>query len=315
MRRRVDAIVVLYFGDQWLDACLSGFTESEPENRIVLADNYGNERVESISVTRGFHRIPLPGPLGFAEANNHALIHIGLQAECVCFLNQDTISPPGWLGEAADFLEQHPTVGALTPLISTYDGAGWDLNFAACAAPLGVSCDRLADMRTRADFHEVPEIPAAAMLVRGELLGKIGAFDPIYGSYYEDYDLCHRIRAAGYKVGIWTGATVAHFSGSATRTPEAESRRQRQIVRNRIIFRVRTEPRGRLAQLSREVFIELPRQVARRVLRRPASKPLGVLFGGYWDAAKVGHRLVSARVDEAAFRRYLKELGWPLSQE
>jgi N-acetylglucosaminyl-diphospho-decaprenol L-rhamnosyltransferase len=312
----VDAIIVAYFGDPWLAECVK-FIHVQPEDgvRLLLGDNFGNTAVDTYRGGGFIEVIKLSGPLGFAEANNRMLIQEGLGTDFYCFLNQDTRCPAGWLSRVSEFLAYHPRIGAVTPLISTYDGRGWDPNFVDCARMVGNDWERQIGFDTDADFHEVPVIPAPAMVVRAEVLRKVGGFDPIYGSYYEDYDLCHRIRAAGYKVGIWTGATVAHFSGSATRTPEAEARRQRQIVRNRIIYRVRTEPRGRLPQLARELFVELPRQFARRVLGRPASKPLGVLLGGYWDAAKVGHRLVSARVDEAAFRRYLKALGWPLSQD
>lgn len=164
------------------------------------------------------------------------------------------------------------------------------------------------------DFYEVPVIPAPAMVVRTDVLKAVGGFDPIYGSYYEDYDLCYRIRQAGYRVGIWTGATIAHFSGSATNSPEAERRRQRQIVRNRIIYRVRTAGKRRLRQLGQEVLVELPRQLVRRLLGRPASKPFAVLFGGYWDVAKIICRLLSTSLDEHIWRAYLADIGWPTNE-
>ena len=307
----VDTIVIAYHGDQWLPACVASFVEArEPGVRLTIADNFGNETVAEFATSKGFDWIDLEGPLGFAEANNQAMVKLGLNAKLVCFLNQDTRSPIRWLTAANEFLERNPSIGALTPLISTYDGTSWDPNFLDCLRPLGIEIGEIAGHRLDKEFLELPVIPAPAMVVRTAALREVGGFDPVFGSYYEDYDLCHRIRAAGYSVGVWTGATIAHFSGSATNSPKAEARRQRLIVRNRIIYRVRPEPRGRLSQLGTEVFIQLPRQLVRRLLRRPASKPANVVLGGYWDAAKVGHRLISDRTDKAAFGRYLAQIGW-----
>jgi GT2 family glycosyltransferase len=279
--------------------------------RVVVADNYGNTIVPSLADGRDVVSVSLPGPLGFAEANNRTLVKIGFDARYICFLNQDTRSPEGWLTEAARFLDEHPDIGAITPLISTYDGNGWDPNFVACTTPLPTFWEEIRQGGGPSDFYAVPVIPAPAMVVRTALLKRVGGFDPIYGSYYEDYDLCHRICAAGYRVGIWTGATIAHYSGSATTTPQAERRRQRQIVRNRLIYRVRCAGNRRRRQLGREWLIELPRQLLRRLLRRAASKPVSVLLASHFDTVKVIGRLVSSKQDQHLWDRYLAELGWP----
>jgi GT2 family glycosyltransferase len=308
----VDAVVIAFHGDPWLEACVA-FAKAAPQEgvRVVIADNYGNSIVPSLANGREIVSVDLPGPLGFAEANNQTMVKLGFQSSFVCFLNQDTKSPPGWLTKAARFLDSHPEVGAATPLIATYDGTAWDPNFIACTRPLPTFFQELARPVGPSEFYEVPLIPAPAMLVRTSVLKKVGPFDPIYGSYYEDYDLCRRIRDAGYKVGIWTGATIAHYSGSATTTTEAERRRQRQIVRNRIIFRVRSAGRRRIRQLLREALLEFPRQLGRNMLRRPASKPVGVLLGGGVAAASELPRLISSRYDEWRWRRYLHATGWP----
>jgi GT2 family glycosyltransferase len=306
-------VVVAFQGDPWLPSCVAFIKENrEQAVRVVIGDNYGNTIVPSLADGRDVVSVALPGPLGFAEANNRTLVQIGFDARYICFLNQDTRSPPGWLTKAARFLDEHPDIGAITPLISTYDGDGWDPNFVACTKPLPEFFEELERVGGPGEFYGVPVIPAPAMLVRTAVLKKVGGFDPIYGSYYEDFDLCHRIREAGYRLGIWTGATVAHYSGSAATTPDAERRRQRQIVRNRIIFRVRNAGKRRVRQLGREWLWELPRQLGRRLLDRPASKSIGVLLGGYWDAAHLSRRLVSAKHDSHVWCAYLAAIGWPI---
>jgi GT2 family glycosyltransferase len=308
----VTAVVVAFHGDRWLKRCVE-FLQSEEGERVklVIGDNYGNERISEVVDGRTVFSVRLPGPLGFAEANNLTLTKIRLDAPFICFLNQDTKSPRGWLSRAADFLDQHQEVGAITPLISTYEEDAWDPSFLACTRSHPTFSEDVNGIGTVARFVEVAAIPAPAMVVRTAVLKQVGGFDPIYGSYYEDYDLCHRIRTAGFRVGIWTGATIAHYSGSASGTAVAEQRRQRLIVRNRIIYRVRTAPRGRARQLAVEVFRELPRQLARRILGRAAAKPIRTLLGGYSDALRLLPRLMAIQRDERARKEYFEKIGWP----
>ena len=82
-------------------------------------------------------------------------------------------------------------------------------------------------------------------------------------------------------------------------------------ARNRLIYRVRTAPDGRGRQLVWEFFLELPRQFVRRLLGRPAAKPIRTLVGGYSDAIRVLPRLVSAEYDRRRWREYLESLDWP----
>lgn len=316
MPSRIDIVVVVvaYHADPWLKPCLAFLRGTvEKDVRVVVGDNYGNTVVRSFVDGKRIVSVALPGPLGFAEANNRTLVDADcFDAPFVCFLNQDTKSPVGWLTRAARFLQEQEDIGAITPLISNYEGDAWDPSFLACTNTLRSFLEDIKSIRTAPRFFEVPVIPASAMVVSTSVLRKVGGFDPIYGSYYEDYDLCRRIRCAGYRVGIWTGATIAHFSGSATASPRAERLRQRLIVRNRIIYRVRTAPEGRGRQLVIALLRELPRQLARGLLGRPAAKPVRTLIGGYGDALRLLPRLLSAQRDEQIRREYFEAIGWPL---
>ena len=307
----IDALVIAYHGDQWLPACVE-FVQAgqDPDARLVIADNHGNQTVGTLVDGGNIVALDLPGPLGFADANNRALVALGFRTHLVCFLNQDTRSSPGWLQRAVHLFERYPSLGAVTPLMTTYDGRHWDPNFLDCAQAVPTVLEQLARPEEPEELYDVPVVTAAAMVVRTQVLREVGGFDPLYGSYYEDYDLCQRIRAAGYRIAIWTGARVAHYSGSGTQDAQAQQRRQRQLVRNRLIYGVRTAPQGRIISLGRELFVELPRQLARRLLGRPAAKRVGSLLSAYGEALRLLPRLISDERDERLRREALKQLGW-----
>jgi GT2 family glycosyltransferase len=259
-----------------------------------------------------------PRPMGFAEVNNFALRHIEFDTEAVCFLNQDTVTRQAWLHACLDCLEADATLGAVMPLIENYDGTGWDEAFLTCAKAspglyaalqqgVGACVEHLPP------FIAVPEITAAAMVVRTEALVKAGPFDPIYGSYYEDYDLCRRISAVGYKVGICTRGRVGHYGGSVTTDQRAYLRRARWIARNRVIYAARWKWGNRPWGLVRYFAVELPRNLARSALGR-SNIPLRAFLHAQLDLLRQAPRLASARRDQRQWHNYLKNLGWPESQ-
>lgn len=310
---KISVIIVAFYGDQWLRPCLE-FSRAETDDslQILIGDNYGNSNVSSLCDNTRIKAYKLPGPLRFAEANNLLLLKTCFSSDYVCFLNQDTKSPPSWIRNASDFMNHHPKIGAITPLISNYTCDSWDPDFRSNFADMPnfgsvESCNLPI-------FIEVPRITAAAMVVRTSLLLEVGGFDPIFGSYYEDYDLCRRIRAAGYKVGIWSGAMVPHFSGSATLTDAQDRQRQRLIVRNKIIHRLRESKRMRFFQLISEIFSDLPRQLVRALLKRPAAKDVFILLGGYWDALQIGRRLILSDYDQKLAKNYFEQIGWPCTK-
>ncbi|MCR4411028.1 MAG: glycosyltransferase [Thermoguttaceae bacterium] len=330
-------ILVAYHGDAWVPACVASLRESlERPVRLVLVDNAGNTCIESLDLA-GFDATVLrcERPLGFAKANNFALRHVDFDTEAVCFLNQDTLSAPGWLDACLDCLGKHPELGAVTPLVTTYDWQGWDQAFLECArrsedfrrdfgerppsppAPLperergGMpSPPAPLPSRERGEYYEVPVVTAAAMVVRTEALLKAGPFDPIFGSYYEDYDLCRRIRQSGYRVAVCAHGRIAHFAGSVTTDAAAFRRRARSIARNRVIYAARwTWPR-RISGLARYVLAELPRNLARSALGR-SQTPLGAFLLAQGDLVRLGPRLASAACDRQAWNNYLAAIHWP----
>ena len=153
--------------------------------------------------------------------------------------------------------------------------------------------------------------PAPALFVRTDVLRAIGPFDPVFGSYYEDYDLCLRVRNAGYKIAFCQSGFIRHFSGSTTTTRERELKRMRQIIRNRVIYRLRASNTSRPLMTMRFFFNDLPRRLIRGLFNTPSSQPPTVTIKAYVDLLGILGRLISRQKDEASWQSYLEELGWP----
>jgi GT2 family glycosyltransferase len=64
---------------------------------------------------------------------------------------------------------------------------------------------------------EVDWVSGACMLARRDALSAVNGFDERYFLYWEDADLCRRLRARGYRVRYVPGATAIHHVGHSSR--------------------------------------------------------------------------------------------------
>jgi len=60
-------------------------------------------------------------------------------------------------------------------------------------------------------------VSGAALLTSRSLFRRLGGFDESIFLYSEDADLCWRVRAAGYEIHYFPGATVVHLEGQSSR--------------------------------------------------------------------------------------------------
>jgi N-acetylglucosaminyl-diphospho-decaprenol L-rhamnosyltransferase len=81
------------------------------------------------------------------------------------------------------------------------------------------------DEATRIDARSivVDWVSGACMLVRRDSFESVGGFDERYFLYWEDADLCRRLRARGYHIRYVPGADVVHRVGQSSRTARADS--------------------------------------------------------------------------------------------
>lgn len=69
----------------------------------------------------------------------------------------------------------------------------------------------------RKSSREVGQVSGAFMLVRKAIVDELGGFDENFVFYYEDTDLCRRIRDAGWKIWYEAGCKILHHHGSTIR--------------------------------------------------------------------------------------------------
>ncbi len=162
--------------------------------------------------------------LGFAGNCNEGAKHAHGDVLLLC--NQDIQAAPGWSnGWDAALLAAFadPQVGAVGARLLFPDGsvqsAGGIID--ALKQPyhrcLGYSNPHMPEVSTPAD---VTWATGAALAIRADLFRQLGGFDTAYArGYWEDVDLCMRVREAGYRVFYEPRCTLFHSVGSTGGSP------------------------------------------------------------------------------------------------
>ena len=311
----VAIIIVAYEGDAWIPDCIESLKASTQINALVLLiDNKDNTNLISGEIgSLTIRCFKTPHPMGFADANNFALMKVPSSVPNICFLNQDTLSQKKWLEEGLNSLHQNPQLGAISPMLKNYQGTDWDKEFQFLLKNQPdfkndwLNC---SDHRSVAKIHLVEDIPATAMIVKTEVIKRSGPFDNIFGSYYEDFDLCMRIRKLGYHIAVCPQSILFHYSGSISQTEEARRKRSRWVIRNRTVLKIRSSHGPRWLKAWRHLIINGSIQTIRAILRTPSSSPLRSVAMAYIDLIGILPRLCSCKIDKKKWDQFLEEINW-----
>jgi GT2 family glycosyltransferase len=200
---------------------------------IIVVDNNSRDGSADRVAERFPQAILIRSPvnLGFAAANN-----LGFQSargRYLVLLNSDAFLQPGALERAVRYLDADPSIGLGGARLIGRDGE-WQpsarmfpsllndfltLSGLAARFPRGRFFGRFD--RTWADpmvAADVDWVPGAFSILPRALVDDVGAFDESFFLYYEEVDLCRRIRAAGLRVRYWPDVVVVHIGGESSRT-------------------------------------------------------------------------------------------------
>lgn len=152
--------------------------------------------------------------LGFAGGNNLGMARmLGDGVEAVFLINDDAVVAEDTLGHLAGGVGD-PSAGALAPKVLVYGERSVIWSAGGRIDPsTGVSVQRHYGEIDRGQADKAAEIDYAvgcAMLVKADVIRRVGFMDPRYFTYYEEADWCRRIRRAGYRIAYVPQSRVWH---------------------------------------------------------------------------------------------------------
>jgi GT2 family glycosyltransferase len=254
---------------------------------IVVVDNASRdgsaERIAAAFPEAELLRAPVNE--GFAGGHNRAFRH-GLEKGRRFFflLNNDAVAAPGALRALLDAAEEDPGRGVLGAWVLA---EGLEERLETRGVRLSSRTGRMVHLGfgERPDPGRGPEevtaVSGCALLIRREVLDRVGLLDPDYFAYFEDLDLCARAGRAGFRVMSVPAARVAH-RGKATSGGLESADWIYYAVRNHLLFLERNFPlRPAVLSRLRSLWV-IALNLAHVLLRVPVSPPAGAraVFAG-----------------------------------
>ena len=168
---------------------------------------------------------------GFGAGNNHGIrqgLPDGRRPDLVYLLNSDATPLPGAIRALVDHLARHPEAGIACSRVQGPDGVphrtafrfpsvAGEFEAAARTGPVTrLLRRRVVAMPQPATSGRVDWGAGASMMIRMDVLDRIGLFDEGFFLYYEETDLCRRAADAGWQTHYVLESVVEHIGSVST---------------------------------------------------------------------------------------------------
>lgn len=252
-------------------ASLKKLIVNDAQIAIVIVDNASTipftlssaEKKESF-----LHVLRSEKNLGFTGGNNMGIsFALSHNADYILLINNDTMVDKKMLEYLLETIEKE-NVGVVVPKIYFAKGhefhkdrykkeelgkviwfAGGDIDWKN-----GVSFHRGVDEVDKGQYETEEQIGFATgccMLFKKEVFEKIGMFDNTYFLYFEDADICERVKRAGYKIMYQPKASMWHIT-AASSGGSGSSLHDYFLTRNKMEFGFKYGPARLKIALFRE---------------------------------------------------------------
>lgn len=283
----VSIITVNYNG--WRDTCelIHSFQlyETYPYEIIVVDNASSGDDVDQISarypevkLVRSTHN------LGFAGGNNLGYAHA--RGEYIFFLNNDMLIENPVLESLVGCL-QRESVAGVSPTIRYWRDKN-SVQYFGCRklAPITLKFQTEAFDDSNADKFlvsgETEVMYGGAMMVRRDVIERVGKMTEVYFLFAEEFDWSYRIIENGYK--LWYDAdTVIYHKGGAT-INYGSPLRAYYMSRARLLFTRRNSSNVGIKFLSCAYlsFLFMPKNVCGALFRKDWRSALALLRGTWY---------------------------------
>jgi len=215
---KISFVIVTYKADKELKECIKSIKTKLPHEIIVIDNGLPHADV------------------GFGTAVNKGVKKA--KGEYLFILNPDVKFFANTIDNLYDYLVMHPDVGIVGPNLKDSNGKTYEFVGTGKLTPLtaifGLSfINKIFPWNPISKYYwkkssgkykqslvpgtkEVDVAPGAAFLISKKLFNDIGGFDENFFLYFEESDLCKRVREKGYKIVLINSIYAIHIWGTGT---------------------------------------------------------------------------------------------------
>lgn len=222
MADKLSIISVSYNSEEFIEKFVKSVLKFKPKSsELIILDNGSSDNTVDLLKKFGGQIILIESSenLGFSKGNNRAAKEA--TGEYLFFLNPDTEVSSNIFDELLDFYEESNDAGIVAPKLVMADGKTQS-SVKKVPTVWGAFEEFVLGVRNAYSQYtpkaeeavEVDVVYGAAILISKEIFDSLGGFDEKYFLYYEDVDLCDRVRNSGKKVYYYPKVFVKHLVGA-----------------------------------------------------------------------------------------------------
>ncbi|MBE9191767.1 glycosyltransferase family 2 protein [Gloeocapsopsis crepidinum LEGE 06123] len=217
---RVSIIIVNYNAGEVLVNCLKSIQRYIQSIRyeIIIVDNCSTDGSVAL-VKQNFPQLTIHKQenTGFGAGSN-AGANLA-QGEFLLFLNPDTLIKDDILFPLVELLEKEPKFGVVGPKILNFDGTLQSSNHSVLSIwqEFLIKSKNNLDEENISTQSEVSFVTGAAFFIRKKIFKLVGGFDERFFMYFEDVDLCLRVKEQGWKIIYAPQVSLVHIRGYSSR--------------------------------------------------------------------------------------------------
>lgn len=231
----ISVVIVNYNVRHFLEPCLNSVLKASGQLNIEIwvVDNCSVDGSVSM-LKKQFPHINLivnQSNVGFSKANNQAIKKS--RGKYILLLNPDTLLEEQTLKTCFEYMEAHPSTGAVG--VKMIDGTGRYLPESKRGFPspqtaffkmIGLAkifpksklfnAYYLGNLSVD-EIAPIDVLPGAYMFLSKNAIDQVGLLDETFFMYGEDIDLSFRIKNAGFAVDYLPTTTIVHYKGESTK--------------------------------------------------------------------------------------------------
>jgi GT2 family glycosyltransferase/glycosyltransferase involved in cell wall biosynthesis len=185
---------------------------------IIIVDDCSRDETmfAAFAFGPGIRLLRNPANSGFIRSCNRG--SEVARGEYVVFLNNDTEVKPRWLDELYETMQRDSKIGVAGLKLLFPDGSLQECGGIVWRLGDGWNFGRgqLADDPRFCYMRDADYVSGAALMIKAKLFAELGKFDEHFlPMYYEDTDLCFRVRQHGHRVVVQPASEIIHFEGAS----------------------------------------------------------------------------------------------------
>jgi len=263
----VSIIIVNYKVKEKLLKCVDSIKKytKNVSYEIIVVDNEGDKSLQDkLKKISGASYIKSESNLGFGGANN--LGALSARGDYLFFLNPDTFFIEDIVSGLYRFISKDKKIGVVAPMLLDISKKEYELQGTRILTPLRALLTLSFLSKFIGKFYkgyyiktwdkkglrEVDVCPGTAFMISRRLFNQIGGFDEKFFLYFEEFDLCKRIKKLNYKNYIISTLKLVHEWGMST----VKFEKKDQVFAQSRAYYFRKHY-GTLSSLVIEIFLHL----------------------------------------------------------